>query len=65
MAPTAMTMSGPSPLPQFGSVFGWDGTTGHFSLAASNMFRPSLPTNHIPTLLPTSTGSTGTETEHT
>lgn len=60
-----MPITGPSPLPQFGSVFGWDGTTGHFSLAASsNMFRPSLPTTPIPAIPPTSTGADTETAEH-
>lgn len=49
MSPGTLPITGPSPLPQFGSVFGsWDTTLG------SNVFRPSLPLPSLPTL-PTST----------
>uniref|UniRef100_A0A1X7UNF7 T-box domain-containing protein n=1 Tax=Amphimedon queenslandica TaxID=400682 RepID=A0A1X7UNF7_AMPQE len=65
VTPSAMPITGPSPLPQFGSVFGWDSSTGHFSLATSNMFRPSLPTTPtIPTLPPTTGGANIADAAH-
>ena len=49
MSAAPLPLTGPSPLPQFGSVFGsWDVTM------ASNMYRPTLQLPLLPTL-PTST----------